>query len=61
MKNTAKKILIIGLLIVTTAIITLANVSCERARAGSVNAAYNHFGYEALSIGCQMNSGYLPF
>ena len=54
MKTTAKKILIIVLMIVTTAIIALANVSCERARAVSVNAAYDHLGYQAFSIGYQM-------
>ena len=61
MKNTAKKILIIVLMIVTTAIIALANVSCERARAGSVNAAYDHLGYQASSIGYQMYTECLPF
>ena len=61
MKTTAKKILIIVLMIVTTAIIALANVSCERARAVSVNAAYDHFGYEAFSTDYQIDSGYLPF
>jgi len=61
MKNTAKKISIIVLVVVTTAIIALANVSCERARAGSVNAAYDHLGYEALSTGYQICAEPTPF
>ena len=61
MKTTAKKILIIVLMFVTTAIIAFANFSCERARAVSVNAAYDHFGYEAFSTNYQIDSGYLPF
>ena len=61
MKTTAKKISIIVLVVVTTAIIAFANVSCERARAVSVNTAYDHLGYQALSIGCQMYTECLPF
>ena len=54
MKNTAKKISTIALIIVTTVIIAFANVSCERARAVSVNAAYDHLGYQAFATDYQV-------
>ena len=59
MKTTAKKILIIVLMIVTTAIIALANVSCEKIV--SVRTACNHPGYEAFSTDYQMYPEALPF
>ena len=54
MKTTAKKISIIVLIVITTVIIALANFSCERARAGSVSAAYDHLSYQALSTDYQV-------
>ena len=59
MKTTAKKIIIIVLMIVTTAMIALANVSCEKIV--SVRTACNHPGYETFSTDYQIDSGYLPF
>ena len=61
MKNKAKKISIIVLVVVTTVIIAFANVSCERARAVSVNAPYDYLSYVTFSTDYQIDSGYLPF
>ena len=59
MKTTAKKISIIVLVVITTAIIAFANVSSEKIV--SVRTACNHPGYETFSTDYQIDSGYLPF
>ena len=59
MKTTAKKILIIALVIITTAIIAFTNVSSEKIV--SVRTACNHPGYEAFSTDYQMYPESLPF
>ena len=59
MKTTAKKISIIVLVVITTAIIAFANVSSEKIV--SVRTACNHPGYEAFSTDYQMYPDYLAF
>jgi hypothetical protein len=52
MKTTAKKILLIVLMVVTTAIIAFAQISSDRIV--SVSTVYNDPSYETFADSCQM-------